>query len=161
MSVVGPDVLGDEPSARADRPSVVAVAGGSLVLGALLGAVLTASWLGPEADRTEPSPPAGVPADGVVYACGGHAVAVVHVAGLPPGRTEVHLPLRGDGVLLPVLADGARVFVGEPDGHQTFVPDGGQITMAQQVAVPRGDAPTARVGERSVALTVRRCAGGR
>lgn len=97
---------------------------------------------------------------GLVYVCDGLARAFVFADDLPPERTEVHLPLRGDDDLLPVLTDGAEVLTGSSDGHQYFVPQDRYLAMVQRMGVPQGSVVSAEVGDRRLTLAVRACGGG-
>lgn len=70
---------------------------------------------------------------------------------------EVLFPLRGDGVLIPVIAEGVQVLAGKASGYQSFRPVDGQLALARDVGVPDGDSVMALVGNRSVSVRVERC----
>lgn len=142
---------------RPPRPRLlvpVAAATFGLAVGFGLGALLqnqTSLRDSPE------STPANEADGGVVYVCGGQARAFVFSRGLPSEPTEVLLPLRGDGVLLPVTTDGAEVLTGSADGHQYYRPDDGHLVLTQEIVVPPGSTVAARVGGRDMSLAVRDC----
>jgi hypothetical protein len=160
-----PDVIGvDAPERRPGLPIPLVVGAVSLLVGFGLGAVASEDRSPDDVRDVEvevPEPDPLKQADGgLVYVCDGHARAFLFAQGLPPGRTEVQLPLRGDGVLLPVLTDGAEVLTGTPDGHQYFVPRDGYLVVVQQMGVPDDALVSALVGDRRFTLAVRACGGG-
>lgn len=97
------------------------------------------------------------PCGGEVVACGDVAFAFLHVTGLPPEPTDVHLPLRGDDVLLPFIRVGTQVLVGRAQGHQEFVPVRGRLPLVVPVGVPANHHEEALVGDRPLVLSVREC----
>jgi hypothetical protein len=159
-----PDVLGtDREEAPLGRARLLSAAAASLAVGFGLGLL----WSGRESSdeisavpSPRPAAPAAVQADGgLVEVCGGVARAYVFALGLPPGRTEVHLPLRGDGVLLPLLTADAEVLTGSPEDSQYFLAQDGQLIVAQVLPVPASDTIEAVVGEQRLTLAVRGCRG--
>lgn len=158
------DVIGVEARGRAPRSPVPLLAGVLGIAAGFAAGLLWAQWRQPD-PRPVPQPAAAAepvprPDGGVVQVCDSCAQAFLFVLGLPPGRTEVHLPLRGDAVLLPVLTEDAQVLTGAPDGSQHFVPEDGQLVIAQRMAVPAGDTVAALVGDQRLTLAVRGCDGG-
>jgi hypothetical protein len=153
--IAGLDVLGEEPRPRRGRRDVRLVLLG-VAVGAAAGAAAASPWL-LERQAALPEVAHGSTDDGAVYVCGGHAVAVVHVTGLPNVYTEVHLPLRGDGRMLPVVADDVRLLAGTATGHQTYVPDHGVLTLVQPMVEPTSATVRAAVADRAVELRVERC----
>lgn len=126
---------------------VLALAAASLVIGVAVGLTFARSTAG------EAYPGDG----GVVYVCNGKALALVHASGLSNREIEVQFPVRGDGVLLPLPADGVEVLAGRVTGYQYYRPVDGQLAIARDVGVPQGDTVAALVGSRSVAVPVHRC----
>lgn len=126
---------------------VLALAVTSLVLGIGVGVTVARSTAG------EAYPGDG----GVVYVCNGKALALVHASGLSNREVEVQFPVRGDGVLLPIIAQGVEVLAGKATGYQYYRPVDGQLALARDVGVPQGDSVVARVGSRSVSVRVERC----
>ena len=159
------DVIGVEARERRLPPGA-ALGAAVLLLGSGFGAGVLWSAGGParpaaDAPLSRPSADPLTLADGgLVYVCDGSARAFLFARGLPPGAQEVHLPLRGDEVLLPVLTEGAEVLTGSARGHQTFVPEDGYLLVVQRMGVPRGEVVRARVGEQRLTLAVRACGGG-
>lgn len=94
---------------------------------------------------------------GVVYVCNGKALALVHASGLKNREMEVQFPVRGDGNLLPLPAEGVEVLAGRATGYQYYRPVGGQLAIARDVSPPQGDTVVAVVGNRRVTVPVRRC----
>lgn len=152
MSGAGEDLRdyisqGDDMSIAAAKWPVMAIALVSLILGVGVGVTVGRSAAG------EAYPGDG----GVVYACNGKALALVHASGLVDSEMEVQFPLRGDGVLLPITADGVEVLAGRVTGHQYYRPVDGQLALARGVGVPHGDSLEALVGSRRVSVRVERC----
>lgn len=127
------------------RGAAIAVV--SLAIGAALGLTVARSTAG-EAFSGD---------GGVVYVCNGKALVLVHASGLSNREIDVQFPLRGDGVLLPLPADGVEVLAGKVTGYQSYRPVDGQLAIARDVGVPPGDTVAARVGSRRVTVAVRRC----
>ena len=94
---------------------------------------------------------------GVVYVCRGNALALVHASGLSDREIEVQFPLRGDGTLLPIVAEGVQVLAGKATGFQYYRPVDGQLALARVVGVPQGDSVEALVGNRRISVRVERC----
>lgn len=145
-------MLQDTVSQGSDRAipakwRLLALAATSLVLGVAVGVTVARSTAG------EAYPGDG----GVVYVCDGKALALVHASGLHNREMEVQFPVRGDGVLLPVIAEGVQVLAGKATGSQYFRPVDGQLALARSVGVPEGDSVVARVGDRNVTVRVERC----
>ena len=155
------DVIGVEVDERRSWPPLAGVAVG-LAAGFGLGLL----WSDSQAPGAPPGDAVSAPVapplsdGGLVEVCRGTARAYVFALGLPPGRTEVQLPLRGDGVLLPVLTSDAEVLTGVAEGHQWFLAQDGQLVIAQQLPVPEGPTIEAVVGEQRLTLAVRGCRGG-
>jgi hypothetical protein len=151
----GLDVLGEESRPRCARRDVCLVLLG-VVVGAVAGAGAASLWLLERQDALSEVVHESTD-EGAVYVCGGHAVAVVHATGLPDVYTEVHLPLRGDGRMLPVVAGDVRLLAGTATGHQTYVPDRGVLTLVQPMVEPTSATVRADVGDHAVELRVERC----
>lgn len=152
-----PDILdtfaggGEREPARLRLLAVVAV------LGVALGVVIGVAFVRPR-DNPESRVAAG---DGqIVYVCGRQAVVALLAHRLAGASdVEVLLPLRGDGVLLPVTIGGANVLVGALVGHQYFRASHGDLALVVQVRPPPSTQVSlpARVGNRQLTMPVQRC----
>lgn len=142
------DIVVQEPdTAMPARWRMAALAVTSLVVGIAAG-VTFARTTGGDA----------YPGDGgVVYVCNGKALALVHASGLKDLEVVVQFPVRGDGNLLPLPADGVEVLAGRATGYQVYRPVDGKLAIARDVGPPQGDTVMALVGTRRVTVHVQRC----
>ena len=146
-----------------ERSSVVLLvvtAAVAFAIGALGAIAVTHRSPGPEVRAASET---RAPDGGIVYVCGSEAVVAIHAHGLDAAeQIEVMLPLRGDGVLLPVTTGGATVMVGALVDHQYFQPQQGVLALTATIRRPP---PTqqmlpARVGDRELLLPLESCSGG-
>ena len=142
------DIVSQEPDkAMPARWRTLALAVASLGVGVAAGVTFANATAG------EAYPGDG----GVVYVCNGTAMALVHASGLTNRDIEVQFPLRGDGNLLPLPADGVEVLAGRATGYQYYRPVDGKLAIARDVRPPQEDTVMAVVGGRRVTVPVHRC----
>lgn len=72
------------------------------------------------------------------------------------------LPLRGDGVLLPVTTGGATVMVGTLVNPQYFQPENGVLALTTTIRRPPRTQQVlpARLGDRELLLPLKLCSDG-